>query len=90
MGKFANIYNEEITKKQYVDNKIQILDDFLIFSKRPLLNKRIVEDRKSWVKRILMVQETDIQIDALCRMLTVKGMPIDTFIDQYAKKYFNI
>ena len=90
MGKFANIYNEEITKKQYVDNKIQILDDFLIFSKRPLLNKRTVEDRKSWVKRILMVQETDIQIDALCRMLTVKGMPIDTFIDQYAKKYFNI
>lgn len=90
MGKFANIYNEERTKKQYVDDKIQILDDFLIFSKRPLLNKRTVEDRKSWVKRILMAQETDIQIDALCRMLTVKEMSIDTFIDQYAKKYFNI
>lgn len=90
MGKFANIYNEGKTKKQYVDDKIQILDDFLIFSKRPFLDKRTVEDKKSWVKRILMAQETDIQIDALCRMLTVKEMPIDTFIDQYAKKYFNI
>ena len=90
MGKFANIYNEERTKEQYVDDKIQMLDDFLIFSKRPFLNKRTVEDRKSWVKRILMIQETDIQIDALCRMLTVKEMPVDTFIDQYAKKYFDI
>lgn len=90
MGKFANIYNEERTKEQYVDDKIQMLDDFLIFSKRPFLNKKTVEDRKSWVKRILMIQETDIQIDALCRMLTVKEMPVDTFIDQYAKKYFDI
>ena len=42
MGKFANIYNEERTKEQYVDDKIQMLDDFLIFSKRPFLNKRTV------------------------------------------------
>lgn len=90
MGKFANIHNEERTKEQYVDDQIQMLDDFLIFQKRPFLNKRTVEDRKSWVKRILMIQETDIQIDALCRMLTVKEMPVDTFIDQYTKKYFDI
>lgn len=90
MGKFANIHNEERTKEQYVDDQIQMLDDFLIFQKRPFLNKRTVEDRKSWVKRILMIQETDIQIDALCRMLTVKEMPVDTLIDQYAKKYFDI
>lgn len=90
MGKFVNIYNEERTKEQYVDDKIRVLDDFLIFSKRSFLDKRTVEDRKSWVKKILMTQDSDIQIDALCRILIVQEMPIDTFIHQYAKKYFNI
>ena len=90
MGKFVNIYNEERTKEQYVDDKIRVLDDFLIFSKRSFLDKRTVESRKSWVKKILMTQDSDIQIDALCRILTVQEMPIDTFIHQYAKKYFNI
>lgn len=90
MGKFVNIYNEERTKEQYVDDKIRVLDDFLIFSKRSFLDKRTVESRKSWVKKILMTQDSDIQIDALCRILTVQEMPIDIFIHQYAKKYFNI
>lgn len=90
MGNFANIYDEERTKEQYVDDKIQLLDDFLIFSKRPLLDKRTIESRKSLVKKILMTQDSDIRIDALCRMLTVKDVPVDTFIDQYAKKYFDI
>ena len=34
MKKFVNIYNEERTKEQYVEDKIRVLDDFLIFSKR--------------------------------------------------------
>lgn len=51
MGNFANIYDEERTKEQYVDDKIQLLDDFLIFSKRPLLDKRTIESRKSLVKK---------------------------------------
>ena len=87
MGKFVNIYNEERTKEQYVDDKIRVLDDFLIFSKRSSLDKRTVEDRKSWVKKILMTQDSDIQIDALCRILTVQEMPIDEFINKYSKKY---
>lgn len=90
MGNFANIYNEERTKEQYVDDKIQLLDDFLIFSKRPLLDKRTIENRRSLVKKILMTQDSDIQIDALCRMLTVKDVPVDTFIDIYSKKYLEI
>ena len=90
MKKFVNIYNEERTKEQYVNDKIHVLEDFLIFSKRSFLDKKTVEDRKSWVKRILMTQDSDIQIDALCRILTVQEIPIDTFIHRYAKKYFNI
>lgn len=90
MGNFANIYDEERTKEQYVDDKIQLLDDFLIFSKRPLLDKRTIESRKSFVKKILMTQDSDIRIDALCRMLTVKDVPVDTFIDIYSKKYLEI
>lgn len=90
MRKFVNIYNEERTKEQYVNDKIRVLDDFLIFSKRSFLDKRTVESRKSWVKKILMTQDSDIQIDALCRILTVQKMPVDTFIHQYAKKYFTI
>lgn len=90
MKKFVNIYNEERTKEQYVNDKIHVLEDFLIFSKRSFLDKKTIEDRKSWVKRILMTQDSDIQIDALCRILTVQEIPIDTFIHRYAKKYFNI
>lgn len=90
MGKFVNIYNEERTKEQYVDDKIRVLDDFLIFSKRSFLDKKTVESRKSWVKKILMTQDSDIQIDALCRILTVKDVPVDTFIDIYSKKYLEI
>lgn len=90
MGKFVNIYNEERTKEQYADDKIRVLDDFLIFSKRSFLDKKTVESRKSWVKKILMTQDSDIQIDASCRMLTVKDVPVDTFIDIYSKKYLEI
>lgn len=42
MGKFANIYNEERTKEQYVNDKIQMLDDFLIFSKNRFLIKGLL------------------------------------------------
>lgn len=90
MKNFVNMYNEEVTKKQYVDEKIRILDEFLIFSQKSILGKEKAEDRKSWVKRILMSQNSDIQIDALCRVLTVQEMPIDIFIKRYSKEYLEV
>lgn len=90
MKNFVNMYNEEVTKKQYVDEKIRILDEFLIFSQKSILGKEKAEDRKYWVRRILMSQNSDIQIDSLCRVLTVQGMPIDIFIKRYSKEYLEV
>lgn len=91
MKKFVNIYGEERTKKEYVEDKIDILDDFLIFEKRSVLESDAKqEDRRYWVRRILLAQETETQINSLCQMLTVKGMPIDIFIERYSKEYLGI
>lgn len=90
MKNFVNIYGEEMTKKEYVEDKIEVLDDFMLFTRKSVADKADPEDRKYWVRRILLAQDTSVQIDALCRMLTVKDVPVDTFIDIYSKKYLEI
>ena len=90
MKKFVNIYGEEITKKEYVEDKIDILDDFMLFTRKSVADKVDPEERKYWVRRILLAQDTSIQMDNLCQMLTVKGMPIDIFIKRYLKEYLGI
>ena len=90
MKKFVNIYGEEVTKKEYVEDKIDILDDFMLFTRKSVTDKADPEDRKYWVRRILLAQDTSVQMDNLCQMLTVKGMPIDTFIKRYLKEYLGI
>lgn len=90
MKNFKNIYGEEITKKEYVEDKIEVLEDFMIFERKSVTDKVDPEDRKYWVRRILAAQDTSVQIDNLCYMLTVKGMPIDIFIKRYLKEYLGI
>ena len=90
MKKFENIYGEEVTKKEYVEDKIDILDDFMLFTRKSVADKADPEDRKYWVRRILLAQDTSVQMDNLCQMLTVKDMPIDTFIKRYSKEYLGI
>lgn len=90
MKNFVNIYGEETTKKEYVEDKIEVLDDFMLFTRKSVTEKADPEDRKYWVRRILLAQDTSVQMDNLCQMLTVKGMPIDTFIKRYSKEYLGI
>ena len=90
MKKFVNIYGEERTKQEYVEDKIDILDDFMLFTRRSVTDKVDPEERRYWVRRILAAQDTSVQMDNLCQMLTVKGMPIDTFIKRYSKEYLGI
>ena len=90
MKKFVNIYGEERTKKEYVEDKIEMLDDFMLFTRKNVTDKVDPEDRKYWVRRILAAQDTSVQMDNLCQMLTVKGMPIDAFIKRYSKEYLGI
>ena len=90
MKKFENIYGEEISKQEYVEDKIEILDDFMLFTRKSVTDKVEPEDRKYWVRRILLAQDTSVQMDNLCQMLTVKDMPIDAFIKRYSKEYLGI
>ena len=90
MKKFENIYGEERTKKEYVEDKIDILDDFMLFTRKSVADKADPEERRYWVRRILSAQDTSVQMDNLCYMLTVKNMPIDTFIKRYSKEYLGI
>lgn len=90
MKKFVNIYGEERTKKEYVEDKIEILDDFMLFERKSVAEKVDPEDRKYWVRRILLAQDTSVQMDNLCQMLTVKNMPIDIFIKRYSKEFLGI
>ena len=90
MKNFVNIYGEEMTKKEYVEDKIEMLDDFMLFTRKSVTDKVDPEDRKYWVRRILLAQDTSVQIDNLCQMLTVKDMPIDAFIKRYLKEYLGI
>ena len=87
---FKNIYGEEISKKEYVEDKIEVLDDFMLFERKSVADKADPEDRKYWVRRILLAQNTSVQMDNLCHMLTVKNMPIDIFIKRYSKEYLGI
>ena len=86
MKNFENIYGEEISKKEYVEDKIDILDDFMLFTRKSVADKVDPEERRYWVRRILAAQDTSVQIDNLCQMLTVKDMPIDTFMKRYSKE----
>ena len=36
---FKNIYGEQITKKEYVEDKIDILNDFMLFTRKSLADK---------------------------------------------------
>ena len=90
MKKFVNIYGEERSKKEYVEDKIEMLDDFMLFERKSVADKADPEDRKYWVRRILLAQDTSVKMDNLCYMLTVKNMPIDTFIKRYSKEYLGI
>lgn len=90
MKEFENIYGEERTKQEYVEDKIDILDDFMLFTRKSVTEKADPEERRYWVRRILAAQDTSVQMDNLCQMLTVKGMPIDTFIKRYSKEYLGI
>ena len=87
---FENIYGEKITKKEYVEDKIDILDDFMLFTRKSVTEKVDPEERRYWVRRILSAQDTGVKMDNLCYMLTVKNMPIDTFIKRYSKEYLGI
>lgn len=84
---FTNFWGDEISKRQYVDDKIRVLSEMELFSPDSVVNeKKQIEklrDFRHWTRRILMSCETEIQIDSLTRMLIVGEISPAEFVERY-------
>ena len=85
--RFTNFWGDEISKKQYVDDKIRVLSEMKLFSPDSIVNEKEQTDRlhdlRHWVRRILMSCETEVQIDNLARMLIVGKLSPEVFVKKY-------
>ena len=84
---FTAFWGEEISKRQYVAEKIRIF-----YEREPYTPDSIVNDReqakklsdfKHCICKILMSCETEIQIDSLARMLIVGELSPAKFVERY-------
>ena len=84
---FTNFWGDEISKRQYVDDKIHVLSEMELFSPDSVVNEREqinkLHDFRHWTRRILMSCETEIQIDSLARMLIVGELSPAEFVEKY-------
>ena len=87
---FTNFWGDEVTKRQYVDEKIRVLSEMLIFSPRSILKREerseYLRELKRTIRKILMSCDTDIQIDALSRVLIMGSVSPDEFVQKYSAK----
>ena len=84
---FTNFWGDEVSKRQYVDDKIRVLSEMKLFSPDSIVNKEEVQnnlrDLRRWTRRILMSCETEVQIDNLARMLIVGELSPVAFVERY-------
>ena len=87
---FTNFWGDEVTKRQYVDEKIRVLSEMLIFSPRSILKREerseYLRELKRTIRKILMSCDTEIQIDALSRVLIMGNVSPDEFVQKYSAK----
>ena len=85
--RFTNFWGDEISKRQYVDDKIRVLSEMELFSPDSIANEREqinkLRDFRYWTRRILMSCETEVQIDSLARMLIVGELSPAAFVERY-------
>ena len=72
---YRNLYGEPITKQQYVEDKIDILKDFLII---------VTKKDETAVREILNRKTTEIQMDNVVRTLVSRRADIETVRREYA------
>ena len=84
---FTNFWGDEISKRQYVDDKIRVLSEMELFSPDSIANEKEqiekLHDFRHWTRRILMSCEAEIQIDSLARMLIVGELSPAEFVEKY-------
>ena len=87
---FTNFWGDEVTKRQYVDEKIRVLSEMLIFSPRSVLKREerseYLRELKRTIRKIWMSCDTEIQIDALSRVLIMGNVSPDEFVQKYSAK----
>lgn len=85
--RFTNFWGDEISKRQYVDDKLRVLSEMELFSPDSIVNEREqinkLHDIYHWTRRILMSCETELQIDSLARMLIVGELSPAAFVERY-------
>ena len=85
--RFTNFWGDEISKRQYVNDKIRVLSDMEIFSPNSIVNEKEqaerLRDLRHLTRKILMSCETEVQIDNLTRMLIVEELSPTEFIERY-------
>lgn len=85
--RFTNFWGDEISKRQYVDDKIRVLSEMELFSPDSVVNEREqiekLYDFRHWTRRILMSCETEVQIDNLTRALIVGELSPAEFVERY-------
>ena len=85
--RFTNFWGDEISKRQYVDDKIRVLSEMELFSPDSIANEKEqiekLHDFRHWTRRILMSCETEVQIDSLARMLIVGELSPAKFVERY-------
>ena len=84
---FTNFWGDEVSKKQYVSDKIRVLSEMKIFSPNSIVNEKEqterLRDLRHLTRRILMSCETEVQIDNLARMLIAGGLSPVAFVERY-------
>lgn len=84
---FTDFWGEEISKRQYVEEKIRIFSEMELFSPDSIVNDREqakkLSDFKHCICKILMSCETEVQIDNLSRMLIVGELSPEVFVKKY-------
>ena len=84
---FTNFWGDEVSKKQYVSDKIRVLSEMKIFSPNSIVNEKEqterLRDLRHLTRKILMSCETEVQIDNLTRMLIVEELSPEVFVKKY-------
>lgn len=85
--RFTNFWGDEISKRQYVNDKIRVLSDMEIFSPNSIVNEKEqtgrLRDLRHLTRKILTSCETEIQIDNLARMLIIGEISPAEFVERY-------
>ena len=84
---FTNFCGDEVSKRQYVSDKIRVLSEMKIFSPNSIVNEKEqterLRDLRHLTRKILMSCETEVQIDNLSRILIVGELSPEVFVKKY-------